>query len=252
MPTVSEVAISQTGICTAVPLAGEGICGLCHGCPNPGFGTCWSCASITSQLSRPCGLVVPISLYDIPSQLHHVLRLYKSPAHQHLHDEFGARVVSLLAHFLAEHGKCIVETAGREWDVITTVPSSGDRTGQHPLVTAIQRVRSLADQHEELLQRGTGTIDHRTATDNGYILTRPLSGERILVVDDTYTSGSRAQSAASALSLGGDVVAIVAIGRVIRPEFSDTAGAYWKRQRRSPFTFDVCCLESDQSDEDEW
>ena len=216
MPTVSEVAISLTGICTTVPPVGDGICSICHGCPNPGYDTCWSCDSIRSQLTRPCEFVVPISLYDIPSQLHHILRYYKSEAHPKFHDEFGAKVVSLLAHFLAKHAQRITEVSGRQWDLITTVPSSGDRGGQHPLLTAIDRVQGLAGQHELLLERGEGAIDHTTASDNGYKPIRQLKGERILVIDDTYTSGSRAQSAASALSLaGGDVVAIVPIGRVI-------------------------------------
>jgi len=137
--------------------------------------------------------------------------------------------------------------------MITTVPSSGDRSDQHPLVTAIHRVDRLSRQYETLLQRGSGTIDHRTASDEGYRPTQALDGERILLVDDTYTSGSRAQSAASALSIaGGDVVAIVAIGRVIAPHFSETVAEYWKQQRRVPFTFDTCCLETVQEDEERW
>jgi predicted amidophosphoribosyltransferase len=44
---------------------------------------------------------------------------------------------------------------------------------------------------------------------------------RILLVDDTFTSGATFQSAASALALGGaDVIAGVVIGRVI--DTSDT------------------------------
>jgi hypothetical protein len=253
MATISELALALSGVCTSVPPSGDGVCRICHGCPNPGWHTCWSCDSVTSQISRPCELVVPISLYEIPSQLHHVLRHYKSNRFPELHDRFGAQVASLLSYFLSTNGECVEGFAGGPWDVITTVPSSGDRGGQHPLVTAMNRVVSLREQSETLLTRGDVAIDHRTASDDGYRTIRPLDGERILLVDDTYTSGSRAQSAASRLSLdGGEVVAIVPLGRVINPSFNETVAEYWRRQRRIPFTFDLCCLESEDDDQDPW
>jgi adenine/guanine phosphoribosyltransferase-like PRPP-binding protein len=192
-------------------------------------------------------------LYEIPSQLHHVLRHYKTKQYPDLHDRFGAQVASLLSYFLTTNGNCIEHAAGGKWDVITTVPSSGDRGGRHPLVTAINRVSGLRDQYEPLLKRGSATISHLAASDDGYEVTRPLDGERILLVDDTFTSGSRAQSAASRLSLdGGDVVAIVPLGRVINPAFSETVSEYWKQRRKTPFTFDTCCLETEQEDEEPW
>ncbi|MGO9149279.1 MAG: ComF family protein [Acidimicrobiales bacterium] len=73
-----------------------------------------------------------------------------------------------------------------------------------------------------------------------------MDGKRILLIDDTRTTGATAQGAASALSNGGaTVVGILTIGRVIKPSFSETVNEYWQRQRgpRRPFTFDRCCLE---------
>ena len=253
MPTVSEIAVSLTGICTTVPTIRQGVCRICHGCPTPGWNVCWSCNSIRSQVSQPCDLVVPISLYEIPSQLHQILRYYKHEAHSSRRDVYRAQTVSLLAHFLAKHAHCIASHAGREWDLITSVPSSGERVGRHPLVDAINLVASLRTAHIPLLEKGSVQIDHRTANDGGFRVTRALSGERVLLVDDTYTAGSRAQSAASALALaGGDVVAIIPIGRVITPSYSDASGEYWSGQRRIPFSFDTCCLETTEEVQEDW
>lgn len=244
MATARDIAVGLAGICTSVPHVGDGICDLCHGCPNPGWGRCWSCDSVTGQLSAPCSLVVPISLYEIPSQLHHVLRHYKSGSYPDRSNEFTTYVAALIGHFLERHGDCLSAAAGGGWDVVTFVPSSGTRTGQHPLVTAIKMLSSVRDQYVPLLRRGEAQIDHLHAKSKGYAPRRELHGERVLVIDDTYTSGARAQSAASAINrAGGQVAAIVCVGRVVNPQFSTTVHDYWEEQQRQPFSFATCCLE---------
>src|SRR5450759_4572842 len=124
MATVRDVAVSLTGICTTVPAAGAGVCERCHGCPGPGWSDCNSCSQVDWQVSRPCKLVVPISLYEIPSQLHHILRHYKSGALPGLQAGFTTNVAALLGHFVTTHGQCIRAAAGTDWDVIAPVPSS--------------------------------------------------------------------------------------------------------------------------------
>ena len=106
-------------------------------------------------------------------------------------------------------------------------------------------VPPLRDSFLPLLKRGSVEVGHNVASDEGFAVTAPLEGERVLLVDDTFTSGARAQSAASAIKAGGgEVAAIVTVGRVINP--GDTRAEhvqeYWDRQRRRAFRFDKCCL----------
>jgi hypothetical protein len=75
--TVREWALPLATICTPVPTAGEGICDHCHGCPRSGYDRCWSCSRVESQVSCPCELIVPVSLYAVGYQLHYQLRQYK-------------------------------------------------------------------------------------------------------------------------------------------------------------------------------
>ena len=64
-----------------------------------------------------------------------------------------------------------------------------------------------------------------------------------MIVDDTFTSGARTQSVASAINRGGGVtIAIVPVGRVIKP-VGEHVKAYWEKQREIPFDFERCCLE---------
>jgi hypothetical protein len=194
-------------------------------------------------VSRPCELVVPVSLYEIPSQLHRELRGYKSGGRPRLADHFALRVAGLLSHFLGRHGGCIEMRFGEPWDVLTNVPSTTGRVGEHPLVSALRRVPHEFETYEPLLGPGSVSVGHNSASDEGFRPVRRLGGERVLLVDDTFTSGGRAQSAASALNVGGaEVVAVVPAGRVIDPSREHVAG-WWEGQKRRPFSFDRCCLE---------
>lgn len=245
MVTVGDVARPLASVCTTVPPIGSGICRLCHGVPNPGYSTCYSCGQVERQLSRPCSLVLPVSLYTIPSQLHDILRHYKSGSYSaQRQDQFTVQAVCILSHFVLTHRPCIAAAAGKDWEILTTVPSTSGRTGRHPLAAAIGRVAGFREQFEELLAPGAVPTTHVIASDQGFTVTRPVNGKRVLIVDDTFTSGARAQSAASALTLAGAlVVAIVPIGRVIQPGWSPDTQAYWTQRGTEPFDFNVCCLE---------
>jgi adenine/guanine phosphoribosyltransferase-like PRPP-binding protein len=86
-------------------------------------------------------------------------------------------------------------------------------------------------------------VDHKLADDDAFTVRRRLSGERVLVVDDTLTTGARAQSAASALRLNGaSAVAAIVVGRVIDPDWNDNCRRIWDQARATPFSFDQCCL----------
>jgi adenine/guanine phosphoribosyltransferase-like PRPP-binding protein len=198
---------------------------------------------VTAQVRRPCHHVVPLSLYAIPGGLHATLRRYKdggAAADRRRHTTF---VASLLARFLFDHGDCLQSGRAGEWDFITTVPSTG-RPGPHPLEGAVGLVPWLAAQHRETLVRGTGTMGHNVACDTGFVAAPDVRGSRILLVDDTFTTGARAQSAASALQLAGArVIAVMPIGRVIDPSHGEHALAYWTSRSRELFDFGRCCLE---------
>lgn len=196
------------------------------------------------QVSRPCRLVVPISLAEPSGQLYTVLRGFKNPSYARHHD-FELQVAALIGRFLRDHGSCIRLTAGRVWTTITSVPSTRARSDEHPLERAIKRVGDLRDVYEPLLARGSAPLGNRLASDDGFEVTADVGGDRVLLIDDTFTSGARVQSAASALHLAGaDVVAVLIVGRFIRPnpdyphdqELLD-------RSADVPFDFSRCCLD---------
>jgi hypothetical protein len=228
---------------TQVPKAGPGVCRVCHSGPNGDYAICFSCGHTMSQVTFPTELVVPISLYRIPGQLHHVLRIYKDgPAATVLRNQ----VAAMLARFMGLHRGCIERALEAAIDAVMTVPSTRlpSRTGVHPLQRTVQQVSSLNELHRAGLRRGPAPVGHLLANDRAFSVETDVSGLTILLVDDTFTSGARAQSAASALVFAGAArVSVLAVGRVIDPTYNDNCQRIWRWARRRPFDFSVCCLE---------
>jgi len=247
MATIYEFTDPFLGTYRPVPLVADGICEICHWTVNPGYEQCWSCEQAMIGVSRPIELVVPISVYRVGEQLHTVLRNYKDSEPGPVQDRLRAQVASMVARFLLLHRPCIVEAAGDlDWQAITTVPSSRpDRPPPHPLEQVLGLVSELRQAHIRTLARGLDPIDHNRPSDRGYEVIADIRERRLLLLDDTYTSGARLQSAASALQrAGATVVAAVVVGRVVKPEFSDASRQLWNTVCASPFSFDVCCLDS--------
>lgn len=221
-----------------VPAAADRVCTICHSGPGPGYEICRSCSQTTRQVTRSTSLVLPISLYALPSQLHTYLRRYKDAP-----DTSAATIMAAaLGRFVAMHQQCVTRYLGGAIDVVTTIPSTSGRTGRHPLVELVERSHILRPLQAELLASGTVPIDHNRANDHAFTVLRPPNNQRVLVIDDTFTSGARVQSAASALSLAGArrVTALV-LGRVIDPSYNDSCSAIWRRMSAQAFTFDTCC-----------
>lgn len=227
-----------------VPAAGAGVCRVCRSGPGAGSDICTSCLVTMDQVSSPTASVVPVSLYRAPGPLAQVLRQYKDgpPPWRAL---FTLHLAAILATFTARHMGCLAGPLGGRPDLVATVPTTRDRQrpGRHPLETAVAAARPLAGLHAPLLNPGPADVGHSRADDEAFTTSGRLSGERVLLIDDTFTTGARAQSAASALRAGGaSAVTVLTIGRVIWPDWNDNCRRIWDRSRERPFSLDVCCL----------
>jgi predicted amidophosphoribosyltransferase len=248
VPTVEQVTDPHVHTYTPPPEVGDGVCRICHswtGTRHDGtrYDVCSSCQQTVSDVTRPLDLIVPFSLDVVTEQLHGVLWGYKNSRSANARQRFRMQVAAILARFLRDHGDCIRRAAGRGWDVVTIVPSSGDRAGTHPLETAVRMARAQRDIYRLLLERTDVELDHRHADETAFRAHEEVHGRRVLLIDDTFTTGARVQSAASALALAGaDVVAGVVIGRVVRPGYAEEAQTFWDERRGVAFEFDRCCL----------
>jgi adenine/guanine phosphoribosyltransferase-like PRPP-binding protein len=224
----------------ALPLtaaAGErhDVCIVCHGPAGPGYRTCWSCGVITRRLGRPLGYpVVPISLYRPGGSLHRALVRYKSGRVRRERDELSSAMAELIAWYLSLHSHCIAIAAGGGWDVITVVPSTRRPGPLHPLASALGHAPFLAQRHEVLLRRGEEPLDHLVAGARAFVPEGRCAGRRVLLVDDTFTTGAHARSAAAALqAAGATVVALLVVGRMVHPEAVTWDPNWWEGHTRA-------------------
>jgi hypothetical protein len=208
--------------------------------------TCVICTGPTSALSHPslCGqcraardtygssladLVVPLAyakgrMPSMHQSAHHV-RAYKAPSPA----PGCARDLQLMAGagtYL--HGSCINATVG-EWHTVTFVPSTTKPGGSTPIsgiARAVHGVHSscakvgLAIGPGGTAPRSTIPQPNRFFVPDEYV--PQVTDKHVLVIEDTWVSGDKAQSAALALkAAGARRVTILCVTRWLRYDWED-------------------------------
>jgi hypothetical protein len=245
MTAVEQYTDPHLRIYRRVPPAGPGVCIICHSGPNQGYSTCHSCYVTMGQVRYPVATVLPISLYEVSGQYWHVLRYYKDHHLAEVRAQLATIVSATIARFTYRHWPCIATMLGGSPTVVTAVPSTRlpARSGDHPLVTAVRRSALLAGLHRTLLTRGPGQVGHQQASDDAFLAHIGLRGHRVLLIEDTFTSGARSQSAASALRVAGaSAVAVVSAGRVIDPGWNENCQRIWRYACAAEFSFETCAV----------
>jgi hypothetical protein len=163
----------------------------------------------------------------LPGPLYTVLMGYKEGPVAEARSRFALIVRGLAAGFLRTHEECIAALAGGPPHFVLPVPSTL-RPGGSP----IARVPGLAADVESalagahwtgLLVRTNEPVGHMRPSPRAFAVPPTLrcrvARRRLVLLDDTYVSGARSQSAAAALRrAGASSVVIVALGRVLRPD----------------------------------
>ena len=197
-----------------------------------GQSVCFACRLVARRLGLPLAPVVPARLCPLPGPLYTVLLGFKeSPvAEARLH--FCSLVRTLLRAFLLDDGGRLEATVGGPIDVVALVPST-HRPGPAPLARIAGLVDDVAGvwpaaRWAPALLRRTGLLDgspsvgHMRPDPAAFTVSPPdqaaLRGTRVLLLDDTYVSGARSQSAAAALQRAGARTVIGPLGRVLRPD----------------------------------
>jgi hypothetical protein len=220
-----------------------GRCRTCFGPARPGRARCFQCG-----LHAECApgllasVVVPVAYAAKGGPHARSLWLYKSG--QEGAGAARTALTVLLLTFLREHGPCVWRAAG--WAArgesgpsgpthLAVVPSSRGRSGPHPLKVLVEPYLRLP--WASLAARPDAAGDTRDL-DPGRFAAERLDGGRVLLLDDTWTTGASVQSANMALrQAGARAVAVVVLGRHLAQPWPDQAGL-----TTAAFTPRLCAL----------
>jgi hypothetical protein len=216
--TVREASETYASAMRNVAPAQEGICTRCHCFIEPSYTCCYPCVHTANSLE----LVVPITYSEDLGQMHLALRRYKSEPSKDARDFVGVRLLAILWRFLELHEHCLTNALGIvSFEIVTVVPSSTrTRDRASKLRAVVKACMPVRKRFEQLLIPAENAPDTREFDPSRYAPQRKLHGENILLIDDTWTTGVHAQSAASTLKqAGAGKVALVVIGRHVNPSW---------------------------------
>ena len=235
MPTVAELSDPLANVMLSPASTQAPRCSTCWTFVDAGFDRCYVCAHQPNALAA----VMPIAYSVGGEQYHRALRAYKDGHSEQVRRGLTAQLAAVLWRFLRRHEAHLAAAAGLDgFDVVTVVPSHSverdDSRGQ--LRDLVGRLCGQTRERHQRLLRPTGAAGAERRVDpDRYHAVRPIDGARVLLVDDTWTTGSRAQSAALALGeAGAHDVALVVLGRHINRGFGDND----RRLRELPRPFD--------------
>lgn len=207
MATAAELLVPLRPGLTPVPSRGElGVCRFCHSGCDTRFPQCVPC----HEADRTIGAIeiLPIAMSIDSEMFHRHLRGYKDDRDLRVRPRFTQRLAALVAVFMHNHGGCV-----GTFDSVTAVPSPA-RTAMNSVLNMIPPIR--AEYRQSLRATGVGGKHELRADRFGVV--RDVRGERVLVIDDTFTMGPTMFSAVAALrEAEAVIVGPVVLGRHVRP-----------------------------------
>lgn len=141
------------------------------------------------------------------------------------------------------HGGCIARSVGSHWDAVTFVPSLGRPGRDHPVAQlANQVISQFSKIGRPTVRPGPGALEvGRTPRADAFVIADGdgVAGRHVLVVEDTWVSGAKAQSVAVALKdVGAGAVSVLAVARWLRYDWPDHRALI--EDLRQPYDAFVC------------
>ena len=203
-----------------VPAPQPGICPVCRSGVKDNYTTCYNCSQ-NAQFH-----VVPISISNHGGPLHDRLYKYKRSHDPAVQATFAVDLAVILYMYLENHLECL----GGEFDRLAIIPSTQQERGPHNIVAVFRR---FADNQNPLRWRDLEARTFKVAED--------VRGQRVLLFDDTFTSGVRSvfPAARALAAAGADVRGPLVIGRHFRPEWASN-DAIWAQLRHAEFDPSKC------------
>jgi predicted amidophosphoribosyltransferase len=223
-----------------IPDDAADVCPLCRSGRTRPTRLCFSCEATSGHVGFPCPVVIPISYYTTPSPLRERMHDFKEAESEKVRALESRNVASVASRYVAEHADRLAEVFG-PWDRTVAVPST-HHSDAPALQVAIETnfPDPFAPFERPLTYNSDSNMRFRQADEDGFLLDPEIdiAGRRYMLIDDTFTTGARVQSAHHALiAAGAAVPVIVIVTRKINPDATYGTDQLWARQSSVPFEF---------------
>lgn len=188
----------------------------CRVCTTPvdGYPLCWRCRA-HRRIAGLADLVAPLCYAVNGSDSAAVVRNFKNHPVRDERQRCAAVITELLGLATSLHTPCLGTVVGQSVSAAVVIPSLTSRPGTHPLAAIAESLGLLRDV------RLIPTLDarcDRVVDAQKFAVDGAVTGRHVLVVDDVWTTGSNAQSAALALRRAGAcAVSVIVAARWLNP-----------------------------------
>jgi len=247
VPTVWELSAPYENFLVPVLPLAPAVCAVCHTSVVGGWQLCSQCSRARSMLAATASAVGFTALAVKGEQLARDLWVYKNGPSDGIRWPPRLGLAAVLWRSIDIHERCLAAAARVPgFSVVTTVPSTSGRADE-PIAALAGMIGATQGRYQRLLSSNPQVPNTRDPRSDRYVAVRSLTGESVLLLDDTWTSGAHAQSAAATLrAVGAQAVGIWAIGRHFNREqpgeYGEAAERYYRHARALGWAWERCCL----------
>ena len=236
---VKRSVAEQSNYLTPVLSGASESCTRCFGAMPLGSTHCGNCLdSLKRGKGKVADLITPLTYrigYPYHNQAAHDLRAYKTEPPSR---EAQLRLTSLFWYFCLLHLGCMKKRLGiTGFTHVSFVPSTKRAKAPHPLEAMFSPMIPLP---RAALTLNDGIDPSQRVLHTEWFATSPLvpvdwRPTTVLLIDDTWVSGARAQSAAHCLkNAGADQVAVLVLARQINPKY-EPAQPLLAQAKKTPY-----------------
>lgn len=219
---------------------GPGFCSVCTTPVEAQYEQCIPCSRLPSE-ALSADQVAPLAYGGHNDQSRQLLFGYKTSTAKTQGDERRLLVALLIASAVQQHRPCMENQLGQITHYVV-IPSTGGRR-DHPLPGL---VRTFLTTRENLVEISAASASAREAgreivPDRFTLNAADPTDKHMLVIDDTWTTGSNAQSIAwTAKHAGARAVTALVVARWLEPTWPPTRQFLTTRAPLPPYDDRLC------------